>query len=147
MGGWGSGTWTRWNRKKTVEECLHLSARKLDREGFLHPGPWRDTSLSGRNRRHRLASVFVKVTERHGQRFLIVDHEGNESIIRLERIPPHDARWAFVCPECDRRYLKLYFQNRHLACRNCHDLTYESCQDGSARKVWRTILSRALEKR
>jgi hypothetical protein len=40
------------------------------------------------------------------------------------------SRWWWLCPECDRRCLKLYFPPRavRFACRLCHDLSYESAQ-------------------
>jgi hypothetical protein len=34
-------------------------------------------------------------------------------------------RHAFIC-DCQRPVIKLYYLNRHLACRRCHDATYVS---------------------
>lgn len=44
-------------------------------------------------------------------------------------------RWWWLCPECDRRCLKLYFPPRavRFACRICHDLSYESAQSSRQR--------------
>ncbi len=61
-----------------------------------------------------------------------------EQVVPLQTTQPHfgGLRWWFSCPqlidgkECGRRVGKLYRppDQRHFACRNCLDLTYESCQ-------------------
>ena len=38
MGGVGSGTWYRFNKKTTVEECRSLDVRRFHREGLLKSG-------------------------------------------------------------------------------------------------------------
>ncbi len=38
MGGTGSGSWYRSNKKTTTDECRSLDVRKLHREGVLKPG-------------------------------------------------------------------------------------------------------------
>jgi hypothetical protein len=36
-------------------------------------------------------------------------------------------RYFFLCPHCGRRMRTLHFREGKIACRICHDLTYESC--------------------
>jgi hypothetical protein len=38
MGGFGSGLWSRWSTKPTVEDYRSLDVRQWHREGLLHPG-------------------------------------------------------------------------------------------------------------
>ena len=35
MGGWGSGSWSRWNKKNTVDDGLSLDINKLVRDGLI----------------------------------------------------------------------------------------------------------------
>jgi hypothetical protein len=38
MGGVGSGSWYRFDKKTTVDECRSLDVRRLHRQGLLKPG-------------------------------------------------------------------------------------------------------------
>jgi hypothetical protein len=43
------------------------------------------------------------------------------------------VRWWFCCPGCRRRCAKLYLPRASaFRCRLCHDLSYQSCQEGTA---------------
>ena len=57
-------------------------------------------------------------------------------------------RWWFECPECDRRVNALYVPpNGHeLACRHCHNLTYQSVQRHDQRVDWLRRHPEALER-
>jgi hypothetical protein len=45
------------------------------------------------------------------------------------------SRWWWLCPNCSRRCLKLYYPpcGYAFACRVCHNLSYESAQSSRAR--------------
>jgi hypothetical protein len=67
-------------------------------------------------------------------------HLGDDQVVRLPiRIlstTPYfgGRRWWFVCPltvydvPCRRRFTKLHLHRGYFGCRNCHNLTYRSCQ-------------------
>src|SRR5438876_924909 len=38
MGGYGSGRWSRWGSKETVDGCKRVDVRYLQRNGLLRPG-------------------------------------------------------------------------------------------------------------
>ena len=38
MGGWGSDSWYRWNRRTTCEETKRIDIRYLKQRGLLKPG-------------------------------------------------------------------------------------------------------------
>jgi hypothetical protein len=150
MGGPGSGChyqWWRSGKKDVVEDCRSLDANRWMREGILkagvrHFGQWgwyRDAT-----RKEIVSSIsyevntidvvtpwvrlFYKMT-RTGEAF---DYR-----IALRFTWPHfgGRRWWFTCPLlcrgalCGRRVGKLYLGGRYFGCRQCHGLTYTSCQE------------------
>jgi hypothetical protein len=48
------------------------------------------------------------------------------------------VHWWLRCPKCDRRVVALYALpgERRLACRHCHDLTYQSRQVSDKRLAY-----------
>ena len=40
MGGPGSGSWYRFDKKDAVEDCRSIDVRRGKREGYLDPGNW-----------------------------------------------------------------------------------------------------------
>src|SRR3712207_5864105 len=63
MGGVGSSSWYRFNKKTTVEECRSLDVRRLYREGLLKPGY--GFSWSWSRARHQIASIGGFVLGEH----------------------------------------------------------------------------------
>lgn len=104
MGGYGSGQYGFVGAapKKTVEQCLELSITKL-KPNLV---PWQK-------------QVRVKFWDR--KYALLLDwtdcNYGKQ-------------RPWFLCPRCQRRAGKLYQRSLQgsLGCRQCHNLTYRSCQ-------------------
>jgi hypothetical protein len=149
MGGSGSGRWGWHDKKTTVEECLTLSAGKLARDGIIAESPgsgwlwWSNTATgaqtasAGYSREIDGDSVVLRlrytVTRRDG------GSAGIEEPIRLQTTPSAVGRrrWWLTCPlivngrSCGRRVGKLYLPPgaRYFGCRDCHDLTYASCQE------------------
>lgn len=143
MGGPGSG---RRGTRKTVEECLVLSANTLTGLGLLGPDLhkkvslcWRQvasgeiTSSMGceadtRNDSHWSFRITYRITESQE----IVDYTAG---LTSTKTPWESLRWWFICRQpsggdgCERRVGKLYLPpgERYFACRHCHDLTYFRC--------------------
>ena len=61
----------------------------------------------------------------------------NFSDFQYETTPCHygGVRYWFLCSKCKKRVAKLYAppSSERFACRNCHNLTYESCKTHDAR--------------
>ena len=158
MDGWGSGTWTRTNKKMTVESCpAILSIYRLARDGVLRNGAsgtlvWKSW-LTG----HTLATLeYAIISDGFEHVFRVVYPWGSDKIafgIRLRTTQPHfgGKRWWFTCPiiasgvPCGRRVAKLYLAGPYFGCRQCHDLTYDKCQQSKRRRQFeKMLLSRHL---
>jgi hypothetical protein len=131
MGGSGSGTWTRTNRKTVVEVGLVLSMRML-RANLIH-------HTIGSLCWHRGLALYVVNLEAHPPHFTLWNSWGPIADASL-RVPLTRTRmrwghrWWFRCPllrngiPCHRRVGKLYVppDGHHFGCRQCHNLTYLS---------------------
>jgi hypothetical protein len=54
-------------------------------------------------------------------------HAGPIQTFKLKHIRTgFGVRHAFICSSCQRPVIKVYYLNRRLACRRCHDATYAS---------------------
>jgi hypothetical protein len=139
MGGIGSGSWYRFDKKSTVEESLTLAMR--DFRGRLHPrssGTFVWTRAGGRKSSlgYRVAWGDEPIITLH---YRWRDSEDVEIPIHLQSTPTQfgGERWWFSCPlavrgvACDRRAGKLYLPpgSRYFGCRRGHDLTYRSSQE------------------
>ena len=142
--------------------CLLLDANRWMREGILAPGSYRSGLWIWKYRGERENSVSYAVstmseeppyvrltytmTRRDGQK-LRLDYQ-----VELTTSRPNfgGLRWWFICPlvingrACKRRVGKLHLPPgaRYFGCRDCHQLTYTSCQesrkwDGLARLLAR----------
>lgn len=141
MGGLGSGNWYRWQeRKSTVEESLGVAMRDFrgrifqGAAGTLH---WTNSHSGNKS------SVGYFVT--WGDVPIITIHyrwRDSEDVripVRLQTTPTQfgGERWWFTCPlivngeTCNRRVGKLFLPPgaKYFGCRNCHKLTYRSCQE------------------
>jgi hypothetical protein len=140
MGGIGSGSWDRSNKKSTVEESLVLAMKDFWRR--LYHGAGGTFSWTWAGGAKSSIGYFVTwddsgptVTLRYRWR----DIEDVQIPVRLETSQTQfggERRW-FTCPlivdgvACNRRIGKLYLppRARYFGCRNCHGLTYRSCQE------------------
>ncbi len=141
MGGFGSGR-GEWDEKKnTVEECFALDVNWLARYGNLDDGRhalatvWRCGSPAG--------SVDCEVLDMDGHcgyLQLRYTRHGHDVVLGIQLVTttPHlgGVRWWFLCPhradgeQCGGRVAKLYSppNGLYFGCRQCYDLTYQSCQ-------------------
>jgi hypothetical protein len=150
MGGTGSGRWTYYDKKRTVEECWAMSISEVDRVVDLRdPGPASKAlrpTIPKTGKRMSPVRTKSKVgddgTPLLGLSYTVNDRRGLEhrleEVLRLQTTRPNfgGLRWWFSCPrmldgeECGRRVGTLYRPpgGRYFACRHCLGLTYESCQ-------------------
>ena len=149
MGGSGSGRWGWHDKKTTVEECLVLSAGNLARDGVIaesrgsgslwwtNTATGEQTASAGYTR--EVANDVVVLRLRYTVTRRDDESVGVEEPIWLQTTPSTVGgfRWWFTCPlvvngrGCGRRVGKLYLPpgGRYFGCRQCHDLTYTSCQE------------------
>ncbi len=137
MGGYGSGAWRTTNRKMTVDESLSLDILLLGQEGHLVPGH------SGRVQWTLGENVFASVSLAcKGDRLVLSYRISNDGQIEhvLTELPLQTTspgfggiRYWFKCPldTSQRKLSKLYLPPRAkvFGCRECHGLTYASCQN------------------
>ena len=160
MGGCGSGRFYRWDKKTTVEECRVLDVSRLYREDLLGwdrrwSGSWIWSDAATGERTSSVGMEIDTTDEWHPwvRLFYRFTQSGQEVDykIRLQTTRPHFGgyRWWLTCPlvvrgrPCLRRVRKLYIppSGLYFGCRQCHDLTYKSCQESDGRV---SVLKRAL---
>jgi hypothetical protein len=146
MGGVGSGSWYRFNKKTTTDECQSIDVRHLHRNGLLQPG--RSFSLRWSRAGRQTGSIGgvthdddrVTFFYRH-RRGMGGDWEDVKETVPLEWTPCNfggERPW-FLCPGagCGRRVAVLYGPGRYFLCRHCYDLRYESQREGKANRALR----------
>ncbi len=138
MGGLGSGTYYRFGKKDTAEECRSLDVRRWQREGCLEPG--RSFGWAWYRDGRKFSSIGVAVLRGAVELSYSVGPEGRKEDVRYTVSISWTAcnfggkRPWFICPGvingryCGRRVAKLYLKHRYFLCRHCQDLTYESRQ-------------------
>ena len=144
MGGFGSGKWIDvYQRKTSVQLCKEISVKILRRNGFLSAGRagkivWTDPAgkETGRVKIQTVTGGDGDITSLQLRIGGIVT--GQEYFIKFTRTSCHFGgyRYWFVCPVvkdgvyCGNRAAKLYLPpgGQYFGCRECYDLTYESCQ-------------------
>ncbi len=152
MGGVGSGSWYRFSKKITVEECRRLDVRRLHREGLLEPGYRFSWSWSRAGRQIASIGGLVLGSSRPERVVLLFRHrsglsaewEGVQEPVELDWTPCNfggERPW-FVCPgvvngvACGRRVAVLYGPGHYFLCRHCYDLSYQSQRDN---KIYRAL--------
>jgi hypothetical protein len=141
MGRPGSGDWWRWQGKKNnVEGSLVIGMKDLRKRLFAGAAGMLTWSwASGRK-----SSIGYRVTGSDdwptiNLHFRWGDIEDVNICVRLGATPTQfvGRRGWFICPlivrgiPCNRRVAKLYLPPgaKYFGCRECHDLTYRSCQE------------------
>lgn len=133
-----------WFKKTTVEESLRLDMTFL--AGQLNFESGGCTFVSWKSSWGKESSIMVhsKPPERIQLKYTIT--RGSEKAINrsyyihLSTTPCHfgNWRWWFLCPNCYRRCRVLYLPPGEsiFACRICHNLCYESQQEGKSQWYW-----------
>jgi hypothetical protein len=141
MGGIGSGSWYRFDKKTTTDECQSIDVRYLHRNGLLQPG--HSFSLRWSQAGKQIGSIGgvahdddrVTFFYRHRRGDSGGDWKDVKETVPLEWTPCNfggERPW-FVCPEavCGRRVAVLYGPGRYFLCRHCYDLSYRSQREDS----------------
>lgn len=147
MGGFGSGRWNNYTKKRIVEDCWTLDLGEVlvaDPTAPPNCGILLSKMINGGG--GSFLPVLYTFLEEENALYLDVTYpagrrgspEDVEERIKLLSTRPNygGARWYFSCPvttqgeRCARRVSKLYLPpgERCFGCRKCHDLTYESSQ-------------------
>lgn len=149
MGGFGSGSWSRFDSKTLAEDCLSIDVRQLNRKGCLEPGQrlswkWQNGGNITIATKPGAIELFYGIS-RNGQprEDVHIEVPLSWSSCNYGRERP----W-FICPGkgCGRRVAKLYLAGKYFLCRHCHDLAYSSQREGKefrslnkARKIYRSL--------
>lgn len=131
MGGYGSGTWTRYSTHGTTSQCLRLSVSRLYRRGYLAENRML-YSLSWYTDDELTGSVSA-ISDANGVRLIYSTREHGEDSKQFAYTVPvvwtpcnfGGKRPWFLCPRCNARVGVLYCRSRFL-CRKCHNLRYKS---------------------
>lgn len=140
MGGQGSGRWYRWDRKKTLEECLSIDIRIWSRRDLLHAGTsfsWRWSCGGEETARVMVYARTDAVVLSYRVRPSGEDWRSVDEAVIFTRTACHlgGERLWFRCPHCHRQAAKLYMRRYRFFCRRCCGLPYSSQQE--------TVLDRA----
>lgn len=163
MGGSGSTRWNGHEKRTTVEECLVLSISDFTRQGIIEPGVKRrgilrwysplsgevESSLTFEVNTLDMNSPLVWLFYELASQGKMVNNR-----IGLETTPCHfgGERWWMQCPApgatngCEgRRFGKLYLPPgaESFSCRECHDLSYRSCQPQAVSVFRKPVTARA----
>lgn len=154
MGGRGSGSWYRWNKKDTVDDGLSLDINKLVRDGRIVRGYGAGSMRWTNTRTGEETASIGFILDPLGEDGLTMrlrytktgrnnDKESLDYPIMLQTTRPNygGRRWWFTCPlvvngrPCRRRVGKLYLPpgGKYFGCRHCYNLTYKSCQESDKR--------------
>jgi hypothetical protein len=132
MGGYGSGR--RWYlTKTTVEDCLKLDANDFARPGFFKYEQYSGISRWTRNGNETGACRYcIHINENEAVIIFSYNYRGVEHPDVKVNLSPYTPgfggkRFFFVCPICSQRKRTLHIKRGEIACRLCHDLTYEIC--------------------
>jgi hypothetical protein len=143
VGGVGSGSWYRLNKKSTTNECQSIDVRYLHRNGLLKPGHYFSLRWSRAGRQ----TGSIRGVAYRDQVTLLYRHRrgpGHEWEDIKEKVPLSwtacnfggERPW-FICPgaDCGRRVAVLYRPGKYFLCRHCYDLSYQSQRDNKMNRA------------
>ncbi len=144
MGGFGSGRRLGWS-DYTVEDCRAISAAMMMHHGLLRPNQHANSTVTWTDNETGEVRLAVRCAAETGRdsgtlRLQYARPKYGETFdyhigLTTTPLPWGGLKWWFTCPltkheiSCQRRVGKLYLLGRYFACRHCHELTYQSCQD------------------
>lgn len=132
VGGIGSGSWYRWDKKTTTEEVNRIDIRYMRQQGLLRwPGctgslSWSCGGEPTGSIRYRVEQERLVLNYRyrsHGEEWQDI-----EEPVWFDRTPCNfgGERLWFLCPHCGRRVAVLYGADVRFLCRHCYRLPYGS---------------------
>jgi hypothetical protein len=142
MGGYGSGSWYRWDSKETTESQKRIDIHWLRKQGYLRPGAAGILSWSRNGKdtgyiNYRMEQNRMVLDYRY--RFDGGEWEPVEQSVYFDRTPCNygGSRTWFLCLHCSRRVAVLYAAGKHFLCRHCYNLTYGCQQEGRSDRLMR----------
>ena len=140
MGGIGSGTSTRWNKKTTLEETKRVDIRYMRKAGLLRPGSsgslsWTTGGEPTGNINYSCFSDSLLLKYRF--RSNGDEWEPVEQRVMFDFTPCNygGKRTWILCPECDRRVVSLCSYGKFFLCRHCYQVPYGSQNEGFLDRV------------
>ena len=133
MGGYGSGRWTRWNKKATTEAVKRIDIRRLHKQGVV--GSSNSGVISWSSQGKAVGSIQFEASADSialSYQYSIADaSQGIEETVSLDRTACNYGgfRIWFCCPKCSKRVVVLYLAGPRFLCRHCYRLPYASQQE------------------
>jgi hypothetical protein len=141
MGGFGSGGWNA-SGKPTTSGAKPLDVNSLNKKGALQSGAFSQSSWTRGDEpagdiQIRAHEGFIKLI--YKARTDGGDWQKVDETVPLVWVPCHfgGQRPYFLCPQCERRIVKLYGLIRFF-CRTCNNLTYSSQRERYIDRALRT---------
>lgn len=133
MGGYGSGR-RGYLSKTTVEDCKSLDANDYAKWGCFKcdfcsgSSRWTRNGIETWSCDHRV--ILNKYESCIIFSYTYGGEEHQDVKVKLSGYKPGfgGKRYFFVCPACGQRKRTLHINQGEIACRLCHNLTYESCK-------------------
>ena len=155
MGGMGSGTWQREDKKSTVEESVALGVSDFRDRFFQHSaGTLTRNCASGSPSSIRYAVNLNRARMILALHYRWRDGEDVLNPILLQSTPTQFSgkRWWFTCPlvmggeACNRRVGNLYLPlgAKYFGCRICYGLAYRSSQQAH---IWERLCDNVCRER
>jgi hypothetical protein len=144
MGGLGSGSWRRSDKRSTVEKRRQIDVRRWQKEGLFGATPCYFSWAWYRDG-EQIAALSARTSHSEVELSYSYWRTGNEDNKKSVNytVPLSwtncnfgGKRAWFTCPGvvnggvCGRRVAKLYMSGGYFLCRHCHGLSYESRQVG-----------------
>jgi len=137
MGGIGSGSYYKWDKKTCVEEVKSIDIRQLNRWGVLNPGyvgslNWTCNGEPSGDIRYRVEHGSIVLIYRY--RECEEEWESVEERVQVDWTGCNyggNRPW-FICPisGCGRRVALIYAGGKYFGCRHCYELAYSSQNEG-----------------
>ena len=142
MGGFGSGSWYRWDSKITTESQHRVDIRWLKKQGYLQAGKVGCLSWSQGDEPTGTISFRVEqdqIVLNYRRRPHGGEWEDVEEVVRFDRTACNYGgyRTWFLCPNCWKRVALLYGAGKYFLCRHCYDLAYSSQQEQKIDRLMR----------
>jgi len=130
MGGPGSGTWYRWDKRTTAEEVKRIDIRFMKKHGYLSSGRRSMSWSSGGESSGSIQYIIYSDC-------MILDYKFRRSGGDWEQVKQtinfnetacnygNTRKW-FLCPNCNKRIAVLYGVDKLFLCRHCYNLPYGS---------------------
>jgi hypothetical protein len=134
MGGSGSGSWYRWDKRTTTEEIKRIDIRYLKKHGLLSHGrrslSWTSGGESSGYIQYAMYSDCMILDfkfRRNGGEW-----EPVKQTINFDETACNygNTRKWFLCPHCTKRVAILYGADKLFLCRHCYHLPYGSQSEG-----------------